>query len=151
MCTKLSFCQSFIFRLKINLEFTIKQNSECEGSACVMVAPVEGVGAGDHGVVPKPAWAHTPCSKPIRSEKEGRNKFQETKIHRPTSSLPVDGVAVEPVEGLDGLCVAVREGSRQADTDQAGEQSLSMKYEIETFCGDSSDHHDVNCDKCLLW
>ena len=47
-------------------------------------------------------------------------------IYRSTTSscLPVDGVAVEPVEGLDGLRVPVGEGSGQADADQAGKQSL---------------------------
>ena len=44
-------------------------------------------------------------------------------------SLPVDGVAVEAVEGLDGLCIPIGEGSRQADTDQAGKQGLGVKIE----------------------
>ena len=46
---------------------------------------------------------------------------------------PVDGVAVEPVEGLDGLGVPIGEGSGQADAHKAGKQSLSMKYEIDRF------------------
>merc|ERR1719275_474892 len=58
----------------------------------------------------KRVWAHTPCSKPIRS---------------------VDGIAVEPVEGLDGLCVPVGEGSRQADADQAGKQTQKERVQEE--------------------
>ena len=50
---------------------------------------------------------------------------------------PVDGVAVEPVEGLDGLGVPVGEGGGQADAHKAGKQSLSMKDEIDDFGGNS--------------